>query len=314
MTQINNLPTRKLTAGDVFPFFSTNNGDAAKASMTALSKLISELIGISGGGGFITQYSSPTETVFTVVVGGIGQSTWLIITPTDSGFSGQITLPDVSTVADQQELLVVTTNDIELTYSASGMTVFGAPSLLFAGGSLRLKYDAVMKRWYCVSSFTNAPQDQPYYFMRSINDNPTVIETGNVYVPAVTMQSGADQASGFDSEVISGVLIITNTHEEESGYVGLYNVSVVMSAYSSAGTHVVKASIGTADAAGGAEEVITTLTEGTGKPQQIVINSTSPMAAGDTLAVWLTDEHSGDSIYVKNFFINIVRIGRINIV
>lgn len=154
MTQINNLPTRKLSAGDVFPFFSTNNGDSAKASMTSLASLISQLIGVAGGGGFITQYSSPTETAFTVVIGGIGQSTWLIITPTDSGFSGQITLPDVSTVADQQELLVVTTNDIELTYSASGMTVFGAPSLLLAGGSFRLKYDAVMKRWYCVSSNT----------------------------------------------------------------------------------------------------------------------------------------------------------------
>jgi len=151
MPQINQLPTRTPTAGDLVAFFSTNNGDAAKTSFTAIATLMTQLMGVSGGGGFITQYSQPTATAFTVVVGGIGQSTWLIVTPTAAGFSGTITFPDVSTVADQQELIISTTNDVLLTYVATSMTVFGAPAALAAGSSAVFKYNLVSKFWYCVS-------------------------------------------------------------------------------------------------------------------------------------------------------------------
>ena len=151
MPQINQLPTRTPTAGDLVAFFSTNNGDAAKTSFTAIATLMTQLMGVSGGGGFITQYSQPTATAFTVTVGGVGQSAWLVLTPTTAGFTGTITLPDVATVVDQQEFSVVTTNAVSLTYSASGMTVYGAPTDLAAGGSFTLRYDLVSKFWYCVA-------------------------------------------------------------------------------------------------------------------------------------------------------------------
>jgi hypothetical protein len=150
MPQINQLPTRAPTAGDTIPFYSSNNGDAAKTSFTAVAALMSSLIGVSGGG-YTTQYSQPVADNFSVIVGGSGASVWLILTPTSSGFSGTITLPDVATVADQQELIFVTTSAVQLDYVANGMTVYGAPAALGAGGSFILKYDLVSKFWYCIA-------------------------------------------------------------------------------------------------------------------------------------------------------------------
>jgi len=155
MPQINQLPTRTPTAGDLVAFFSTNNGDAAKTSFTAIATLMSQLMGVSGGGGFITQYSSPVATDFEITVGGIGQSTWLIVTPTTAGFEGEIVMPLAATVADQQELIVNTTQDITtITFDDNGATVYGAPSSMQAGDSFVLKFDLVMKFWYCISRYS----------------------------------------------------------------------------------------------------------------------------------------------------------------
>lgn len=180
MPQINQLPTRTPVAGDLVPFFSSNNGDAAKTSFTAIATLMTQLMGVSGGGGFITQYSAPIATDFTVTVGGVGQSTWLIITPTTTGFEGTITFPDVATVADQQELIVSTTNDIGLTYVATGMTVFGAPATLLAGNSLVFKYDLVSKFWYCVSGNTDVAKQS--VGCGTIATTTMVVATPNTYV------------------------------------------------------------------------------------------------------------------------------------
>jgi len=155
MPQINQLPTRTPVAGDTVPFYSSNNGDAAKTSFTAISTLMSSLMGVSGGGGFITQYSSPTATDFTVSIGGIGQSTWLILTPLDDDYDGEIVMPLAATVADQQELLVNVTQDTgTITFDGNGATVYGAPSSMQAGDSFMLKFDLVMQFWYCVSRYS----------------------------------------------------------------------------------------------------------------------------------------------------------------
>jgi hypothetical protein len=180
MPQINQLPTRTPVAGDLVPFFSSNNGDAAKTSFTAIATLITNLMGVSGGGGFITQYSAPIATDFTVTVGGVGQSTWLIVTPTTAGFEGTITFPDVATVADQQELIISTTNNILLTYVATGMTVFGAPATLLAGNSLVFKYDLVSKFWYCVSGNTDVAKQS--VGCGTIATTTMVIATPETYV------------------------------------------------------------------------------------------------------------------------------------
>ena len=202
MPQINQLPTRTPVAGDTVPFYSSNNGDAAKTSFTAIATLMTQLMGVSGGGGFITQYSQPTATAFTVTVGGIGQSTWLIVTPTAAGFSGTITFPDVSTVADQQELIISTTNDISLTYVATGMTVFGAPATLAAGSSLVLKYDLVSKFWYCVSGSTPAAKRSLGCYDNSSNNQ--VIATPSTYIKSIFTATGGIQTGVDFSTVYDG--------------------------------------------------------------------------------------------------------------
>ena len=154
MTQINNLPTRKLSAGDVFPFFSTNNGDAAKSSMTALAKLIGELLGISNSPAFVSQYAAPSDNDFEITINSTDASTWLIIMPTvDSLSGGTIVLPAVDSVDDGQELMIVSNMDIAFTIDANDASVSYETTGLQSGGSLRIKFDAVMKRWYFISLF-----------------------------------------------------------------------------------------------------------------------------------------------------------------
>lgn len=154
MTQINNLPTRKLTAGDVFPFFSTNNGDAAKASMTTLAKLIGQLLGISNSPAFVSQYAAPSANDFEITVNSTSASTWLIITPTVVALNGgTIVLPAVDSVGDGQELMIVSNMDIAFTIDPYGASISYETTGLQIGGSLRIKFDAVMKRWYFISLF-----------------------------------------------------------------------------------------------------------------------------------------------------------------
>lgn len=243
MPQINQLPTRTPVAGDTVPFYSSNNGDAAKTSFTAIATLMTQLMGVSGGGGFITQYSQPTATAFTVVVGGIGQSTWLIVTPTAAGFSGTITFPDVSTVADQQELIISTTNDVLLTYVATGMTVFGAPATLTAGSSAVFKYNLVSKFWYCISGSSNSNM-QPYFLAAeggSITN--TVIASGGTY-EKVIHSNQENGSNGISLEYDEGD---TSPYYVFSGDDCLMEIAFVFSCVSSITTDPMQFKIGSVD-------------------------------------------------------------------
>ncbi len=217
MPQINQLPTRTPTAGDTVPFYSSNNGDAAKTSFTAISTLISQLMGVSGGGGFITQYSSPTADTFTITVGGVGQSTWLIITPTAADLDGTITLPALSTLADQQELLVVSTMPITFALDGNGATVFEAPIGLGTGSSFRLKYDSVMQRWYNASGAAGGGSVVSASYIAQ--GGTTTIPSGDavpfvgVTVPANAIITGSglsvEMDSGNDYAILKG---LSDTH------------------------------------------------------------------------------------------------------
>jgi hypothetical protein len=144
---INNLPSADIAAADQLPFFSTNNGQDRKTSVTQLSELMQALLTSTGS---ITQYAAPSATGFSVTVSPpvAGGSVYLLLTPTATFAAGTIVLP--SAPADRQEVSVVTTQTVtSLTVSGNGATVTGAPSSLSANGTFKLRYNAAgAAGWY----------------------------------------------------------------------------------------------------------------------------------------------------------------------
>jgi hypothetical protein len=307
MPQINQLPTRTPVAGDLVPFFSSNNGDAAKTSFTAIATLMTQLMGVSGGGGFITQYSQPTATAFTVTVGGIGQSAWLIITPTTAGFSGTITFPDVSTVADQQELIISTTNDVLLTYVATGMTVFGAPAALAAGSSAVFKYNLVSKFWYCVSGFE--PAATRSFGCYDSTSNNQVIATPLTYIkpvwfPTGGIQTGSDFTIEYDGSGDDQPYLVYGGTESISAL-----VSFSFTASNNTSGASIMACIGddstTLSASYAAEEYPYTLNKNVNMTVSAVISLTE---TDNTVRLWLSSS-AASTIALNKLQMSIVELG-----
>ncbi len=158
MAQINQLPTRTIAAGDVVPFFSTTNGDAAKTSFTSIAALISDILGLDSAAQQVTQFESPGDA-FTITITEQTASTWLVITPVAAGYTGAIVLPASTSAADQMEIVISSDASVTLTFSSTGASVISPVYGLATGGSVTFKYESVLKRWYQIASIfeTAAP-------------------------------------------------------------------------------------------------------------------------------------------------------------
>lgn len=150
MPTINQLTAvDQVVASDQLPIFSSENGDARKASMTVIAAYIQSLITATDDK--ITQYAQPSATGFTVTVNDANSSVWLVLTPLAGYAAGTIVLPSLANCADRQEILANTTQLVTtLTVNANGATVVGAPTTLAANSFFRLRFDAVQKTWYRV--------------------------------------------------------------------------------------------------------------------------------------------------------------------
>ncbi len=147
INQLNAVDT--LTAADLVAIYSSNNGDARKASMSVVASFIRSLITVSDDK--ITQYAAPSATGFSVQVNNGGQNVWLVLTPTGGFAAGTLILPALANVLEHQEILVNCTQVITaLTINGNGATVTGAPTALAANGYFRLRFDAVTSTWYRV--------------------------------------------------------------------------------------------------------------------------------------------------------------------
>ncbi|MFA6093974.1 MAG: hypothetical protein WC986_13630 [Elusimicrobiota bacterium] len=136
-------------AGDQVPIYSSANGDARRASLTALKAFFNA--GVSASDDKATQYSAPSASPFTVAVTDSSASAWLVLTPTGTLAAGTITLPAVANCVDRQEILVNCTQVVTaLTVAGNGATVTGAPTALAANGFFLLRFDAVTDTWYRV--------------------------------------------------------------------------------------------------------------------------------------------------------------------
>lgn len=155
MPQINQLPTRTVSAGDLIPFYSSNNGDAAKMSVTALAAEIAD-INRTGSASFATQYESVVDG-FTVSIDSTTTDTWLILSPADFNDAGAIVLPSSSNALHGMAVKISVYDKYTgiLTVTSTGATVYipTAYNSINTGGSLTLQYDSIGKIWYVVSYF-----------------------------------------------------------------------------------------------------------------------------------------------------------------
>lgn len=148
MAEINQLTALDtLVAGDLFPVYSSANGDARKAAASVLLAYMQDNLVFPTQ--LITQYSSPSSTAFSVQITDSSVSTHLILTP-DAGYAdGTIVLPALANCEDRQEILVNSTQAVTtFVVDGNGSTVIGAPATLAANAYFRLKFDAVLSTWY----------------------------------------------------------------------------------------------------------------------------------------------------------------------
>jgi hypothetical protein len=150
-TRIDKLSAKDtLAAADQVVIYSTTDGDARRASVTAVATAVQSLI--TAPDDKVTQYSAPSASPFTTTVTQSGTSAWLILTPTGTLAVGTIALPASSVAVDRQEVLINCTQAVTaLTVSATGANVTGAPSTLAANDSFRMRYDAATTTWYKVA-------------------------------------------------------------------------------------------------------------------------------------------------------------------
>lgn len=148
MTTINQLSAADtVQASDQVPIYSSDNGDARKASLSLLRTFFQT--GVVSTDDLVTQYAAPSSTGFSVQI--LEQSTWLVLTPTAGFAAGTIVLPARASVVDKQELLVNCTQAVTtLTINGNGATVTGAPTTLAANAFFRLRFEAVAGVWYRV--------------------------------------------------------------------------------------------------------------------------------------------------------------------
>ena len=139
-----------LSPSDQFPVYSGANGDARRASGTALLNFIKRYFASPE---FQTQYATPAATAFTIQVNDTSDNTWLIINPVAGYADGAITLPAVANCVDGQTIMVNCSRQVT-TFVVNGngaIDLQGMPSALSAQANFALRFNASNKIWYRVA-------------------------------------------------------------------------------------------------------------------------------------------------------------------
>jgi hypothetical protein len=159
MTDINQLSTSDtLTAGDLLPIWRANNSDTRKTSLTTLQAFMQANLTFTAGE-FVVQYAAPAATGFTVALLANTNNQWLIMTPLAAYAAGTITFPLSSSVADNQEILIFSTQAVTtLTLAGNGASIVGAPTGISQNGAVRFKYNTLATTWYVVDSTDTSGQ------------------------------------------------------------------------------------------------------------------------------------------------------------
>lgn len=155
MPTINQLAsTDTLSVGDQFPVYSAANGDARKASGTALLAFVEANFASPD---YTTVLVAPTVSGFVQPIGNTGDNVWLIINAATDLAAGTVQLPPASSAIDGQQVLVVTQNALaSVTVTSAGASVVGFPTALGDAAFFAMRYSADMTTWYCVAQVLSA--------------------------------------------------------------------------------------------------------------------------------------------------------------
>ena len=150
MPTINQLPSAStLSNSDQLPVYSSSNGDARKASLSALLAWFRSTFASPD---FETVLEAPTGSGFNIQLAASTESLWLIANPTGAFAAGTITLPPVADCFDGQQIIVTCSQAVTaLTIDGNGATVLGEPSSLGTGGFFSLRFRESQSTWYTTS-------------------------------------------------------------------------------------------------------------------------------------------------------------------
>lgn len=143
-----------LAVGDQFPVYSSANGDARKASGTALLAFIEANFASPD---YTTVLVAPTVSGFVQPIGNTGDNVWLIINAATDFAAGTVQLPPATSAIDGQQVLVVSQNALaSVSVTSAGADVQGFPTSLGDYGFFAMRYSADMLAWYCVAQVLSA--------------------------------------------------------------------------------------------------------------------------------------------------------------
>lgn len=134
------------SSSDLLAVWSTNNARTRKISISQLYSL------------FQSSWTSPTyQTTINTPIEGFNltmtadaNNQWLILTPASGLNTGTLLLPQASTAADGQEVIINTTQQITaLTLSENGATnIYGKVSTLAADSSAKYRFNKQLNSWF----------------------------------------------------------------------------------------------------------------------------------------------------------------------
>jgi len=215
INQLSSLNT--LSTADQMVVYSTNNGDARKASLQALLNLVAASYAAPD---FQEQTAVPSASGFSVQVNDSGDNTFLILSPLAPYAAGTVVLPTNANCLDGQEIIVACTQAVTaLTVSGNGaIDVVGEPTSLGAGSAFALRYSASQKIWYCIGS-NNASDSGgavPGYFTTLTSTTLTTTSTttlNGTTIPASRTLATTDSAQTLTNKTIdlsSNTLVATS--------------------------------------------------------------------------------------------------------
>ena len=142
-----------VSSGDTVVIYSQSDSAYEGATLTLLKAYFQSNLTFAGS--FVTQYSAPSATGFSVTIGSgstVTADTHLILTPTGTLAAGTITLPPAAGCLDGQKVMINSTQIVTaLTIGTNGATaVTGALTAFTANGYMTLKYDKPSLTWYRV--------------------------------------------------------------------------------------------------------------------------------------------------------------------
>lgn len=143
--------TDALGVGDQFVLYKGNCTDFRSVPQDVILEWILSNIPVVKPVAAIIQPFNPNSD-FTIDIQNNAVGTYLVMNPTVAITNGTITLPELSSVSDGQEVLVTSSQQVEnLTINGNGAALIGNPNTIAATGFFKLKFDRLSQTWYRVS-------------------------------------------------------------------------------------------------------------------------------------------------------------------